>query len=812
MNYSAGRIAVVCGGVVTGNQTRVVKDIAIDSRLILSPSVTLFAALPGKQTNGHKYIDSAYKQGVRVFLIADNSTLTRQFPEATFVNVDDVLKALQNLAAEHRKQCKGMVIAITGSNGKTVVKEWLYQVLSAHFSVSRSPKSWNSAIGVPLSLLKANPQDDFIIIEAGISHPGEMDVLESLIAPDLGILVNILSAHVTNFTGRDHLADEKLKLFRNANRVIADATDSFISSALVRNKLSNKLFSVDFHFVTDEVNRQVQCHFQNISFLLPFADPATTQNIGCVLSAAVACGIPSAEIADGIKNLEPVAMRQEVLRGIQGSVLVNDAYHSDVNGLPFSLQILRKASTTKNLKAIISALPGSEAQNSGAYQLMAELFKNAGIQELFFIGSALPDCLKVLNTKSFKDTDSFLESMTPDWFSACGILIKGAREYRLERIANALQERKHNTRLEISLPAARHNVGVYRSMIPSDVKLMAMLKAQAYGAGADEFARLMQWQGVDYIGVAFADEGVSIRNAGVSIPIMVMNPEEASFTDIVKYKLEPALYSPGIESAFLRFAIQQGLSAYPVHIEVNTGMNRLGFEPGQIEGVIDTLQTQPELRAVSLFSHLASADNKEHDDYTLRQIDVFKRYLHLMNSELSYHVSGHILNSAGIERFGQDCFDMVRTGIGLYGEPATDMIKEPLQPVLTLKSTITQIRKIVKGDTVGYNKSWISDKDSTLAVIPVGYADGLDRRLSNGKGSVAIGGHVFPVAGRICMDLTMVDITEAESLGIIIHEGDDVEIFGKMIPLNRMAELLDTIPYEILTSISQRVKRVFLDE
>lgn len=801
MKYRLSEIAQICGGILIGADLTV-EQVITDSRSFFDQKHPLFVAVKGQNHDGHQFIMPMQKRGVCAFLVSSEQPLT---PQTGQVLVEDTFAALQLLAAHYRKLYTGIVVGITGSNGKTIVKEWLYQLLAQSFSVSRSPKSWNSQLGVPLSLLRMDLQSDVWIVEAGISMPGEMEKLERLIRPQIGVFTNCLSAHDEHFETRSHKCTEKALLFKHSDRLVADQQEEEVVRHAGDKAFtfgpSGHLQILSTISEPDGTCFEAKWHEQRIRLFVPFTNRASLQNACLAASAALLTGLSGKELEERVALLEPVAMRQEVLQGIGGSVIINDSWHSDPAGLEISLEMTRQQGKGLPLSVILTDVLTGGKDHTRIYQRIDEILARFAPDECIFIGQ--DSQLLSFPHQSFLSTKEFLEQIDPHSFSGRCILLKGAREFQLERVAGRLEDRTHKTRLEIDLEAAKENLKAYRSKLNQGVKLMAMLKAFAYGTGSGEFARLMAWEGVDYIGVAFTDEGVRLRQAGIELPIMVMDPEKSSFHDLLEHQLEPTVYSLTSLDQFIRFLISQGRSSYPIHLEINTGMNRLGIDLAEVPQVINTLLSQPEVRVRTVFSHLVASDDAEHDAFTRQQIALFSQISEKVTTALGYPLLLHILNTAGLERFPDAQFDMVRTGIGLYGSSPHGM--QGVQPVARFLTAVAQVRAVKKGETVGYNRSWMAQKDSLIATLPVGYADGLRRSLSNGKGTIWINGKSHPIVGKICMDLTMVDVTESD-----VHEEDTAEIFGEHIPLEEFAHQCDTIPYEVLTSISRRVKRVYL--
>ncbi len=824
-----------------------------DSRSLSYPEETLFFALQTSLNDGHKYIPDLYKAGVRNFVIQHNIPEQEKLTGANFLLVDDSLTALQELAAGHRAQFDIPVIGITGSNGKTIVKEWLYQLLNKDFNIVRSPRSYNSQIGVPLSVWQLDKKTELGIFEAGISQVSEMERLENIIKPTVGILTNIGDAHQENFSSLKEKCLEKLKLFKNSRLLIYDADNEIIEDAVNTSGYSFEKFgwsrknpeaplfikhiekendhtSIDFIF--DEKENRIT---------IPFDDEASIENaihclatvlvlsFGAVFDYVVAKSkSPDLQIQSRalfltrrsqrlrrtlnlqtFKNLEPVAMRLDVKKGINHCILINDTYNSDINSLDIALDFMYRRSVDNKMKSILilSDILQSGVPNDIFYAKVAELIQKKQIRHIIGIGKNISGQAGKFDIEKefYPTTEAFLQSGKIHQFHNSIILIKGSRSFAFEKISEQLEEKIHETMLEVDLDAIIHNFKYFRSKLKPETKIICMVKAFGYGVGSYELAKTLQDQGCDYLAVAVADEGDELRKEGISMPVIVMNPEMNSFNTLFDNHLEPEIYSFRILNAMLKEAEKRGITQYPVHIKLDTGMHRLGFEEKEMRELIQILNNQSYLKVRSVFSHLAGSDSPQHDEYTIHQLTLFDSLANRLEEALSYPVMKHTLNSAGIERFPQYQSDMVRLGIGLYGISAVD--KHALRNVATLKTTILQIKDRKKDETVGYNRKGVLSRDSRIACLPIGYADGLDRKLSNRKGFVYIAGKRCPVIGNICMDLCMADVTDTNA-----KEGDTAIIFGKEITLEEIANQLDTIPYEILTSISPRVKRVYFKE
>jgi alanine racemase len=827
--YSLSQIAQFINAKLFGDKKAEISRLLIDSRAVSFPSESLFVALRSSRNDGHRYIADLYEARVRNFLVSELPDVKR-FPEANFLLVDNTLSALQLLATKHRAEFTCPIIGIAGSNGKTIVKEWLYQLLQQDYRITRSPRSYNSQIGVPLSVWELNGQTELGIFEAGISLPGEMEKLQPIISPTIGIFTHLGEAHQENFSSQKEKCTEKLKLFINSEVLIYQKDNKLLDIAVAQSGTRAKLFTWGYSSKADvQVIEQKkengetkivcscpQFSILNFQFSIHFTDDASIENALHCLCLLLYLGIKEELINTRMKALEPVAMRLEVKDGLNDCLVIDDAYNSDFTSLSIALDFLQNQASAKNLKRTLILSDILQSGEDNLYEKVAELLLQKSVNKLIAIGSAIKNkeskIKNILGEKCesifFDTTDEFLSSQFSAFnspFSHEAILLKGSRQYRFERISEKIESIVHQTVLEVDLNALAHNVHYFRSKLKPETKLMSMVKAYAYGSGDIEVARSLQHLGCDYLAVAVADEGATLRNEGIHIPIVVMNPEPSALNKIIEYQLEPEIYNFHILEAFRKEAERQGVSNYPVHIKIDSGMHRLGFEPAEVDPLITDLTAQQTLMVRSVFSHLAGADESQFDSFTEQQVTCFLGCYAKFEQAFSYKIMKHILNSAGIERFADYQFDMVRLGIGHYGVSAVENTR--LEEVCTLKTTILQIRKVQAGETVGYGRKGKITHDSIIGVIPIGYADGYNRKLSNGVGRVLINGHYAPVIGNICMDLTMIDLT-----GIPANEGDSVILFGKGLSVTEIARILQTIPYEVLTNISRRVKRVYFKE
>lgn len=813
------------------------RNLLSDSRKLTDADKTVFFAIRTKRNNGANYIADLYSKGVRNFVLSndlDSSFCDKllSFSDANYWFVKDVVAAMQRVAEYHRSQFDIPVVGITGSNGKTIVKDWIVQLLSSDHNIVASPKSFNSQIGVPLSVWQMAASNDFAVFEAGISEAGEMESLRNVIQPTIGIFTNIGQAHDENFLTRHQKIAEKLQLFTHC-KVLIYCLDHRDIHNLISEKESFRQLN-RFTWGSDDEN-QVQLLdtiVKDHSTLLkvrrnngvdgtvdtdieiPFVDRASVENAMHCVALMYYLGYDGAEIAGRCRTLMPVAMRLEMDEGINNCLLINDSYSLDFNSLSIALDFVQHERQHYNKTLVISDILQSGLPEDKLYAQVSALIQHRGINKLVGIGEAISrnrGQFEGIKSFFYRSTDEFIRKHPFSDFENETILLKGARIFSFEKVAKVLQRKRHETIMEVNLDALVHNVNYYRSRIEPTTKLMAMVKASSYGAGKVEVANTLQFNHVDYLTVAYCDEGVELRRNGITLPIMVMNPEEESFDNIVRYKLEPDIYSFRILQLFSDAArvYADGCGPLPIHIEVDTGMHRLGFSPDDMDrlGALLAEEGSP-LRVRSIFSHLACSEDPAMDDFTRRQIsrlrDASSRLKELLGDST---ILCHILNSSGITRFPEAQMDMVRLGIGLYGISPEPDVQRMLQPVSTLKTRISQIKRIPQGDTVGYNCRWKAQRDSRIAIIPIGYADGFSRHLGYGNSSVEINGREAPVIGSICMDMCFVDVT-----GIECVEGDEVVVFGSASQLCRMAESAGTIPYEILTSVSPRVKRVYVSE
>ena len=810
-----------------------IEHLVVDSRKIIFPKTTLFFALRGARRDGHEYIQEAYDKGVRHFVICRRIDTTN-FVGADFFLVPSSLKALQILASIHRAGFDYPVIGITGSNGKTIVKEWLYQLLNPDYNIVRSPRSYNSQIGVPLSVWQMTAEHTLAIFEAGISTSREMPALAGVIQPTIGILTSIGEAHNGGFVDIKQKILEKLQLFAICKYLIycRESIDDHMDIEEIKSNLFQQnitLFSWSRETnatlkvlaeMKSENTTQVFFTYKNnnYSISIPFTDKASLDNAITCICTLFLLEIPFETIQERISQVQPLEMRLQLKKGINNCHVLNDSYSNDLSSLSIALDYLQQQAGNNPTTVIISDIPQSGMHEEVLYHVVANELEQRNIHRLIGIGKSISEHQAVFDEsvpeRSFYlTTDDFLneytgKSLAERKFQNEYILLKGARIFSFERINNWLEQKVHQTVMEINLTAMVHNLKEYQQKLLPSTKLMAMVKAFSYGSGSVEVARLLQFYKVDYLAVAYADEGVELRLGGITLPIMVMNVDEAGFDALLEHNLEPEIYSFSIYHSFHEYLLKQGITKFPVHIKLNTGMNRLGFDTNEVETLGKQLARHNTMLVKSVFSHLVGSESAEFDDFTQHQASLFETAVGTLQTYLNYSFIKHIANSSGIFRHPDLQYDMVRLGIGLYGVDSAGGNDINLIPVATLKSTIAQIRNVKEGETVSYNRRGVLKRDSIIATIRIGYADGYSRRLGNGIGSVYINGQLAPVVGTVCMDMLMIDITDIPK----VKEGDSVELFGTNLPIQQVAKWSETIPYEVMTGISQRVKRVYVEE
>ena len=820
MRYTIENVTALIGARRFGHSATQVEWLLTDSRSLVFPETTLFFALRTKVGDGHRYVADLYRRGVRNFVVgtlpAEHETA---FPDANFLQVMSPLKALQRLAERHREEHDIPVIGVTGSNGKTVVKEWLYQLLSPTLHVTRSPKSYNSQVGVPLSVCLLGEHSEIGIFEAGISQPGEMAALRAIIQPTIGVMTNIGPAHQENFESVEEKCHEKLSLFQDAKVLVYCADDAVVDECVATSLLrgerlawsrrnpSAALFVSAVETLERGTRITYRFHGAEAAMTIPFTDEASTVNCIHCLAVLLSLNFSAEEIASRMKRLEPVAMRLEVIQGVRNCTLINDTYNSDAASLDIALDFMARRPEIQNKQKVLilsdmfqTGLPATEL-----YAKVAELLNRRAIDHFIGVGPEISHAhsLFLMKKSFFPSGEALADSGLLDTLHDSLVLIKGSRPFGFEKITAALSLRVHETTLHVNLDALAGNLNYYRSFMKPETKMVCMVKASAYGAGSVEVAKTLQDRGVNYLAVAVADEGAELRRAGITAGIIVMNPEMTAFKTLFDYELEPEVYNFKLLDALIKAAEKEGIQGFPVHIKLDTGMHRLGFDPRlDLPALIDRLHHQTSVIPRSVFSHFVGSDSPDFDDFSARQFALFDEASKTLQAAFPHKILRHICNSAGIERFPERHLDMVRLGLGLYGIDPID--NRSLQNVTTLRTTILQIRECPKGDSVGYSRRTVLERDSRIAAIPIGYADGLDRHLGNRRGYCLVNGQRADYVDNICMDVCMIDVTDTDC-----REGDTVEIFGDNLPPAELARLLDTIPYEILTSVSDRVKRIY---
>ena len=797
------------------DEQNVIEYLVIDSRSVLVPENSLFFALSSHR-DGHDFIKDAYDKEIRSFVITDKKYIN-QYPNCNFLLVADALKALQKLALYHRNQFNLKTIGITGSNGKTIVKEWLYQLLAADFNIIRSPKSYNSQIGVPLSVWQIDVDHNLGIFEAGISAANEMESIEEIIKPEIGILTNIGEAHAEGFSSKRDKIAEKLKLFAGTDLFIY--SPEYVDEVNFKDLPGKKKFTwsskqgADLRIIAVEPiegNCYLRAIYQDreIECMLPFKDKASIENGMICWATLLAFGYTPEQADLRLEKLSHVSMRLELKNGINQCSIIDDSYSADISSLAIALDFLNQQNQHPKKTVILSELFETGKDDLDLYNEIADLLTQKKVSRLIGIGPKIDKYAELFKfeTQFFADTNAFIDAFPGMQFNQETILVKGARRFEFGRISKLLTQKIHDTVLEIDLNAMVGNLQFYRSKINPGVKIMAMVKAFSYGSGSFEIANLLQFHKVDYLAVAYADEGIALRKAGITLPIMVMSPEESAFEAIVKHNLEPEIYSIEILNSFLN-ALSDYDFNYPIHLKIDSGMHRLGFDQPEIEELSILLKDNQRLKVQSIFSHLVASGEAEHDGFTQQQIEKFKLLSSELVKVLGYKPLLHIANTSGISRWADGQLDMVRLGIGLYGFDAALQNNRGLQTVMVLKTTVSQVKILDAGETVGYSRRGVMPNGGKIATVKIGYADGYNRAFGNGVGKMLINGKLVPTIGSICMDMTMLDIT-----GIDVKAGDEAIVFDKDHTIMQLAEEINTIPYEILTNISQRVKRVYFYE
>ncbi len=830
MKYSIEKVTTLIGARRIGETDAQIGWLLTDSRSLCFPEETLFFALRSARNDGHRYIADLYRRGVRNFVV-EAKGYDDFLPGANFLIVPSPLAALQRLAERHRDEFDVPIIGITGSNGKTMVKEWLYQLLLPSQKIVRSPRSYNSQIGVPLSVWLLNEQTEVGIFEAGISQPGEMFALRDIIQPTIGVFTSLGTAHQENFRSMEEKCMEKLELMHDTEAMVYCSDNDIVSRCIRRLNYNGVKISWSMCddqaalFIKEVKGSRITYIWQGEEncYTIPFIDEASIENSITCAAVALYMGLTPSQIADRMAKLEPVAMRLEVKQGQRGCVIINDSYNSDVNSLDIALDFMNRRDNSSpevgearrglnKRTLVLSDIYQSGSTPEALYAQVSELAVKRGIEKFIGIGPELmaqADRIQIADKAFFADVNHFLSS---DAFANLRnelILLKGARPFGFDQITEQLEQKVHETILEVNLNAVVDNLNYFRSFLKPETKMVCMIKADGYGAGAIEIAKTLQDQRVDYLAVAVADEGVTLRKAGITANIMIMNPEMTAFKTMFDYDLEPEVYSFRLMDALIKAARKEGITGWPVHIKFDTGMHRLGFDPVQdIFKLVDRLKHQNAIIPRSVFSHFVGSDSDGFDDFSAKQFALFQEGSDKLQAAFSHHILRHMDNSAGIEHFPERQMDMCRLGIGLYGvDPYVSPADNKLKCVSTLKTTILQLRHVPAGETVGYSRKGVLDRDSVIAAIPIGYADGLNRHLGNRHGYCLVNGQKAEYVGNICMDVAMIDVTDIPCM-----EGDQVEIFGENLPVTALSDTLDTIPYEILTGVSNRVKRVYFQD
>ncbi len=824
MTYTIEKITTLIGAHHYGENAADVAFILTDSRSLCFPEETLFFALQTNRNDGHKYIPELYQRGVRNFVVTDvPADRSETYPDANFLKVSNTLKALQRLAERHRDEFDIPVVGITGSNGKTMVKEWLYQLLSPEMFVTRSPRSYNSQIGVPLSVWLMDEHTQVGVFEAGISKPGEMAALRAIIRPTIAVLTNLGTAHQENFSSMEAKCREKLVLFHDARTVVYDADDAIVRRIVSETDIQGETIAwsrrdKNAAFYVSEVKKEdamsvVSYIYKGVAgrYSLPFIDAASVSNSIICAVVALQLGLSRDALDRRMRLLEPVAMRLEVKEGQHGCTLINDSYNSDINSLDIALDFMNRRPDHKGRRhtLVLSDIYQSGKASRELYKEVSDLALKRDVEKFIGIGPQLcaqAEEIQLPEKFFFHTVEQFIHSEVFRSLHNEVILLKGARKFGFDQVTELLVKKVHETILEVNLNNVVENLNHYRSFLKPTTKLVCMIKADAYGSGSVEIAKTLQDHRVDYLAVAVADEGVTLRRNGITANVMIMNPEMTAFKTMFDYDLEPEVYSFRLLEALIRAAEKEGITDYPVHVKLDTGMHRLGFDPtADMKRLIDRLKHQNAIIPRSVFSHFVGSDSDAFDDFSARQFALFDAGSKQLQAAFSHKILRHMDNSAGIEHFPERQMDMCRLGLGLYGvDPRTNAM---LQNVSTLKTTILQMHCVKAGETVGYSRKGVIEHDSLIAAIPIGYADGLDRRLGNRRCYCLVNGKKAPYVGNICMDVAMIDVT-----GIDCREGDSVEIFGDHLPVTVLSDVLETIPYEVLTGVSTRVKRVYFQD
>ncbi|WP_027378634.1 bifunctional UDP-N-acetylmuramoyl-tripeptide:D-alanyl-D-alanine ligase/alanine racemase [Chryseobacterium daeguense] len=815
MNYTVHQIAEITNAKVIGDKELIIKNIAFDSRIIYSTKNTAFIAINTHKNSGEKFIESAVDRGISVII---SEHYLPHFEDITWIIVENSVEFLQKLAKFHFENSHLKSVGITGSNGKTILKEWLYQCLWNEFPTVKSPKSFNSQIGLPLSLLQINESHELGIFEVGISKPDEMEKLEAIFHPQIGLLTHIGTAHLANFSSEEELIDEKIKLFKNSEVVIYNGDNSLVDKKIKQLYSSKKLISYGFKdtnevYLKTHISKEelvtVLYFDEEISFPVHQKDEATLTNALALITVLKELGIENQKIIEKINSLKAVEMRLEAIEGIKNNIIINDSFNLDLDSLKTALQFLNEYKKPKK-SLVLTDIVGVNSNSQELYEEVSELVNEQKFDNVFLIGEKISRFSDLFKAKTFTfiNTQELIDNKHLTEIENQIILLKGARKFEIERLKDILELRKHDTVLEINLNAILHNINYHKSLLKPATKMMAMVKANSYGLGSYEISEFLQHHHIDYLGVAFVDEGVELRKKGITVPIVVMNPEQHSYETLIEYNLEPEIYSFRVLELFYEAVQKSGYDKkYPIHIKLETGMHRLGFKGFELDELSETLNSI-NVKVQSIFSHLSSSDMPAEKDFTLNQLNTFEKNSDYLIEKLGYSPIRHILNSSGITNYTDHQYDMVRIGIGMLGESPNSEIQKQLRSVVSFKTVISQISMLENGESVGYSRRFKADHNTKIATIPVGYADGIPRLIGNQVGNVGINKTLAPIVGSICMDMMMINIDHIPN----VKEGDIVTVFNAKPTLKEFAEYCKTITYEVLTSISPRVKRIYVKD
>ena len=815
MNYTTAQLAEITDSQLIGNKNLYVKSLAYDSRIIFSNLDTAFIAINSLKNSGEKYIDEAIEKGVSIIISAHQIF---DHPNITWIITENTTQFLQKLAKHHFENSHLKSIGITGSNGKTIVKEWLYQCLWDEFPTVKSPKSFNSQIGLPLSLLQIEEKHELGIFEVGISKPGEMEILENIFSPQIGILTHIGTAHSINYKSEEEIITEKLKLFKDSKTVIFNGDNDLVFK-LMNEKYSNKnLISYgsknrnNYHLTTDWKNVNCEIEVENgsetFSFPVKVRTEATVLNALCIIATLRNLDFKISQIIPKLNAIKSVEMRLESVEGTRNNLIINDSFNLDIDSLQIAYQFIKEYQKQDKVLILTDIIDVKEKPEI-LYPYVAKLTNEQSFNQVFLVGTEITKYSSLFSSDvhTFETSEELIDNHLINKVENAIILLKGARKFEIDRLKLTLELQKHDTVLEVNLNNMLHNINMHKALLKPETKMMAMVKAYSYGLGGFEIAEFLQHHLIDYLGVAFVDEGIDLRKKGITVPIMVMNPEQQSYNGIIDYNLEPEIYSFRVLKQFVEKLQQKGIEGkYPVQIKLETGMHRLGFKTEDLDELINLLQ-ENNLQVKCIFSHLSSADDMEQKEYTMQQIKLFKNNSDKIVTALNYPIIRHILNSSGIVNYTDYQFDMVRIGIGMVGISPNEKIQKQLKSAVSLKTVISQINEILPGESVGYNRRFIADNKTKIATIPVGYADGIPRLIGNGIGKVGVNKTLKPIVGSICMDMMMIELGDLPA-----KEGDEVIIFDDNPSLQDFAIYCKTIPYEVLTSISRRVKRIYIKD